>query len=369
MRKVLIDLRAIAHNLGVVKRLARGARIIAVVKSDAYGHGMVEVARILAQRGVWGLGLAELGEVERLKKEGIGGHKLLMAGVPWGEERDAVALGAHIAVYDTAQLTRLDAAARALGSAAYVHVKVETGMGRLGFWPEEAFSLLRSRNRWPNVRFAGLFTHLSSADDPEDPLNVDQIDRITGLVKRLRGAGVPIPMVHVANSAALFHFPQAVFQGVRPGIALYGGVPFSNANEKDVLVPAMQLTVKVISVKRLPPGHPVGYSHTYTTDTERMVAVLPIGYDDGYLRSLSNRAQVLIHGRRCPVIGNICMRATMVDVTGLPRVEPGTEAVLLGKQGDDTITPWELAQWAGTISYELLCLLGTRNPRRFVGAV
>lgn len=367
MRRVTVDLGAIAHNLQVIKDTAKGARIIAVVKSDAYGHGMVEVARLLARMGVWGFGLAELDEVERLRKAGLRGEWLLMAGVPRGLEEEAVALGAHVALLDPGQLAWLDRAGRRLRRRARVHIKVETGMGRFGLPPQEVFALLQQRDRWPNVRFSGLFTHLSSADDPSDPLTEAQLRALHGLIDRLRAAGIPVPMVHAANTAALFHFPQARHQAVRPGIGLYGGVPWpAGSDTPPLLRPAMAFSTRIASVKELPAGHPVGYSHTFTTSRPSRVAVLPVGYDDGYLRGLSNRGQVLIHGRRCPVVGNVCMKAVMVDVTHCPAAEVGSEAVLLGPQGSDAITPWELAEWAGTISYELLCLVGTRNPREFL---
>lgn len=374
MRKVQIDLNAVAHNFRTVKEAAGNSRIIAVVKSDAYGHGMIEVARLLSSMGAWGFGLAELDEVERLHKAGIGGVKLLMAGVEPGMEADAVGLNAHCAVFNRAQLDRLDKAASSARTRARVHLKIDTGMGRFGFAPNEALDVLRSRSNWPNVEFVALFTHLSSSDDPSHPATRCQLENLDLLLQRLRSCGLRLPLVHAANSAAVFNFPESRYDAVRPGIALYGGMPADSGHAPadprlSRLRPAMRFSTRIVSVKRLPAGTAVGYGCAYTTPADTTVAVIPVGYDDGYLRALSNRAQVLVNGVRCPVVGNVCMKATMIDVSKVDGVDESCEVVLLGRQGDDEITPGDLASWAGTISYELLCLLGTRNPRSFSGPV
>jgi alanine racemase len=362
-----IDLNAIEHNFRALKGLLADSRvgIMAVVKSDAYGHGMLEVSQTLERAGAWGFGISEPEEAAILRKEGIGIPILLMSGLPPGAEREVLDLDLIPGITDLASLDRLESVAAKENRICRIHLKVDTGMGRMGFLPNELFELVKNLGRWPHLRAEGLYSHLSSADDPSDPFNEIQLTTFASVLKKVRDMGWNPLVVHLANSAGLIHFPSVHYDLVRPGLAIYGSYPSPQSQDLVELRTAMSFYSKIVAVRRLPKGASVSYGHSFYTKRPSKIAVVPVGYDDGYQRSLSNRSWVLIRGRRCPVVGRICMKAFMADVSMLDGVRPGEEIVLLGRQGGETITPEELAQWGNTISYEILCLLGTRNKRLF----
>ena len=369
LNRVEIDLAAISFNLRAIKGLlGPGVGIIAVVKSDAYGHGMAEVAeRLLSAGGVSALAVFDINEAARLRETGVGAPILLLSGAPPGDEEGCLELGLICGVHCRSMLDSLELKARKSGKTALVHLKIDTGMGRMGFAVEEFLDIVKGRGRWPHIEMSGLYSHLSSADEPDDPLNREQLEAFAFMLQRSRKMEWTPRVAHLANSAGIVHFKDAHFDAVRPGLAIYGAYPGGASMDRIKLEPAMSLKSKVISVRRLPAGTPVSYGHSFVTNRASDVAVVPIGYDDGYSRALSGRAEVLIRGRRLPVLGRICMKSMMVDVTDVPGVSPGEDVVLLGRQGDGEITIEELAVLAGTISYELLCLLGTRNKRYFIG--
>ena len=362
-----IDLGAIEHNFKVLKGLLAdsGAGIIAVVKSDAYGHGMPEVSQVLEKAGAWGFGISEPEEAAILRKRGIALPILLMSGLPPGAEREVLDLNLTPGITDVSSLDRLEAASVKEDKTCKIHLKVDTGMGRMGFLPNELFEVVKDLGRWPHLRAEGLYSHLSSADDPSDPFNGIQLDIFASVLKKVRTMGWNPLAVHLANSAGLIHFPSAHYDLVRPGLAIYGSYPGPQSQKLLELQPAMSFHSKIVAVRHLSKGASVSYGHSFHTKRPSKIAVVPVGYDDGYQRSLSNRSWVLIRKRRCPVVGRICMKAFMTDVSMLDGVRPGEEVVLLGRQGMQTITAEELAQWGNTISYEILCLLGTRNKRSF----
>ena len=366
--KVEIDLEALEHNFRVLEALlsGSGARMLAVVKSDAYGHGIVEVSKALEALGAWGFGISEIEEGHILRDAGISSPILLMSGLCPGTEDEVIKLDLITGIPDKALLNALERAAAKAGRRARVHLKVDTGMGRLGLSGSEFQEVLNERSAWPHLEFQGIFSHFSAADTPEDPLNQEQIDRFTRMLRMAEHGGWIPDAVHMANSAGLIHFPQARFNLARPGIALYGAYPGDASRHKVNLRPVMSFKSKVISLKDVPEGFTVSYGHTFVTARASRIGVVPVGYDDGYPRRLSNRGRVLVRGRSCPVVGRICMKALMVDLTGVDGASTGDDVVLLGSQHGATITVEEVAQWADTISYELLCLLGTRNQRRYL---
>ncbi|NDY43227.1 alanine racemase [Dissulfurirhabdus thermomarina] len=369
LNRIVVDLEALRANFALLReRLAPGAGVLAVVKSDAYGHGLVPVARALAEAGAWGLGVSEVEEAVRLREAGLRCPVVLLSGLVPEAAEEVVHHGLLPGVTDRATLDALEGAAARADRAVPVHVKVDTGMGRLGFMPGELAELAAARaDRWPHLRFEGLYTHLAAADDPADPLNREQIHRFREALELAEAAGWRPGLRHVVNSAGLLHFPEAHFDLARPGIALYGAHP--GPVDPDLpLRPVMAVTSRIISVRDVPAGWPVSYGHAFVADRPTRVAVIPVGYDDGYLRRLSPGARVLVRGRPSPVIGRVCMKALMADVTDVAGAAPGDEAVLLGRQGRYDIRIEELADRAGTISYELLCLLGRRNQRIYRGA-
>jgi alanine racemase len=367
LNRIEIDLTAVSHNFTVLRGLLKstGARIMAVIKSDAYGHGLLEVSQVLESAGVWGFGVSGVEEAISLREGKISAPILFLSGLPPGAEKEVMALDLIPGITDVSSLDTLERVASMRDETCRVHLKVDTGMGRLGFSPDELYEVVKELRQWPHLCFEGLYSHLSSTDDPLDPFNTVQLNTFASVLDQVKDIGWKPLIIHLANSAGLIHFPSAHYDLVRPGLAIYGSYPGPQSKKGIELRPVMSFRSKITAVRNLPKGSPVSYGHSFFTKRPSRIAVVPVGYDDGYLRSMSNRSMVLVRARRCPVVGRICMRAFMVDVSMLDGVVPGEEVVLLGRQGDEIITAEDLAQWGGTISYELLCLLGSRNKRFF----
>ncbi len=365
--QVRIDPEALKNNFLFFKnRVGVHTRIMAMVKADGYGHGMIEAARTFESVGCDAFGVGEIGEGVGLRKSGIGGDIFILLGF----SRDNVELffkyNLTPIVFDIDLITLLSQTALRLNREISVHLKVDCGMGRVGVVAEEAAPLKYKIDKLPGIRFGGLMTHFPISEIPGSPSTASAEKRFRTLCSEL---GDPKPLLHIANSGAVLNVPGSHFDMIRPGIGLYGYYPDPAMgvaiNESERLQPAMSMSTQVIQVKRVPAGYGISYGHTYVTEEESVLAVLPIGYEDGYLRSLSNRAQVLIHGKRVPIRGRICMNLCMADVTELSEVSPGDEVVVLGSQGTERITADEIGLWAGTISYEVLCLLGNNNEREY----
>ncbi len=360
---IKIDLSALRHNFSVLHSLmARGGgMLMPVIKSDAYGHGMKEIACALRDLPLWGFGIYECSEARVLRTAGLKNRLFLLSGLLGDDPGDILELSVTPGIVKRSELDRLDRAADANGAQITVHLKADTGMGRFGMEPAEIVEIASGRHRWPRLHFEGLYTHMSSADEPHDPANRRQIERFFLLLQSVREKGWRPRFVHMANSAALLNFADARFNLARPGIALYGGDCFRQSACD--FRPVMSFVSRIDQVRRFLPGMGLSYGHTFTCRRKSVIGVVPVGYDNGYPRSLSNRADVLVRGKRCPVVGNICMKALLVDVTEAGSISPGQEVVLMGRSGLDRVDVCELAQKAGTISYELLCLLGKLNKR------
>jgi alanine racemase len=363
-----IDLAAIVANVGLACRLAGpGTQVMAVVKADAYGHGAVPVARVALQAGATWLGVAIPEEAIPLRHAGIGA-RILVLGPVVPEQGDLVA--AHDldqCVSDLGQAEVLDRAARAHGRLLGLHLKVDTGMGRVGLPPREVRGVAQKIGGLSSVRLVGLMTHFAEAEAEEPDFAREQLARFAETLRDLQAAGIPVPLRHAANSAALLFLPEARLDMVRPGIILYGGHPRGAAHGPEpALQPALRLRTAITQIKDLARGDSVSYGRTFVAPRDLRVATLPVGYADGCGVLLSNRGQVLIRGRRVPILGRVCMDMTMVDVTGVPGVRVGDEAVLIGRDGADEITADEVAEAQGTISYEVLCRIGPRVPRVYL---
>jgi alanine racemase len=362
--RVFIDQAALRHNYRVVKQLTSGGRpVMAMVKADAYGHGMVIGARAFAAAGCTTFGVAELREGTLLRQAGISGEIYVTLGF-FAEEAEAILRYDLIpVVYDLATARLLAGMATAASKEVAVHLKVDTGMGRLGLLPDELGPFLDAVQALPGLRVAGLMSHFPEADIAASASTLHATAVFAELCRlaKSRFSGI----CHIANSGAVLNFPASHGDMVRSGIALYGYHPAgpSGGWNGEALRPAMSMRTRVVQVKTLPAGSGISYGHTYRTTQPMRVAVLPIGYEDGFSRALSNRAEVLIGGRRAPVRGRVCMNMCMVDVTAIDEVCAGDEVVVLGRQGGESITADDLAQWMGTISYEVLCLLGNNNQR------
>ena len=364
-----IDLSAIAANVALACRLAGPeTRVMAVVKADAYGHGAVPVARVALAAGATWLGVAIPEEAVPLRAAGIA-SRILVLGPVAPDQADLVA--AHDldqCVSDQAQAEALDRAARACGRVLGIHLKVDTGMGRVGLRPRELHGVAEKIRALPSVRLAGLMTHFADAEAEEPGFAREQLARFADAARDL--PAVPqggMPLRHAANSAALLFLPEARLDLVRPGIMLYGYHPRGpRGGPEPPLRPALRLRTAISQIRDVAQGESVSYGRTFVAPRDLRVATLPVGYADGCGRLLSNRGQVLIRGQRVPIVGRVCMDMTMVDVSGLPDVRVGDEAVLIGRQGADEITADEVAELQGTISYEILCRIGPRVPRIYL---
>jgi alanine racemase len=367
--ELTIDLAALRHNyLQLRRRLSPGAKLLAVVKADAYGHGLVPAARTLAAAGAEYLGVASLEEGLALREAGLELPILLLMGVVPAESQAAVAADLDLVLYRRDVAQALEEAGRSLGKKARVHLKVDTGMGRLGLNPNEVLPFLEGIKNSSHLEVMGLISHLATADDADKTYTRKQLQEFLTLLSTARGQGWELPLSHIANSAALVEVPEAHFGMVRPGISLYGSPPAPGRPWEVDLKPVMSFVTQVLQLKRLPPGCSISYGRTYTTTDWSTIAVLPVGYCNGYPRLLSNRGEVLLKGRRAPIRGRVCMNLTMVDTSHIPGVAEGEPVTLLGADGGDRLSADDLAAWAETISYDIYCTLGSANPRRFVGA-
>lgn len=363
-----IHLPALRHNLATIRSLlSPPVPIFAVVKADAYGHGAVPVALALRDEGVGIFGVAMVEEGIELRRAGIAEPVVVLGGV---DERQAVEAhdnGLSAALFDPGQIPSLSRVAARTGKPFPVHIKIDTGMGRLGFLRQAVKEVIDAVGSAGALRVDGVMTHLSSADGAAEAdsrftrMQLAAFGEMVPLVRKAFGPGV---RAHALNSAGILSYREHAFDMVRPGITLYGALPADGVGADKGLRPVMRLLTKVISLKELPDGHPVSYGRHYHCAGNRKIAVVPIGYADGYRRTFSNAAWMGIGGHRAPVAGRVCMDHTMLDVTAVPGVSIGTDVVVMGEGGP---SPDELALIAGTISYEILTQVGRRIPRRLVG--
>ena len=360
--RVSVDLAALRHNFAALQAwVGERVRVMAMVKANAYGHGLVAAAHAFAAAGARTFGVAELEEAVALREAGVEGEIVVLFGAPAGAAAELVHSNLTPVVFDREGLAELSRAAVAARKRVGVHLKVDVGMGRLGVLPAGVGGMVAAIRDVPGLFLAGLLSHFPQADQTQGDTEAQY--REFAEVRDAVAAMVPgMTLAHIANSAALLRFPAAHVTMVRPGISLYGYYPSAESRRPEVrLLPAMGFHTQVLQVKEVPAGYGVSYGHRFVTGRSTRLAVLPVGYDDGYLRGLTGKAQVLIRGRRVPVVGTICMNACIADVTEIAGVAPGEPVVLMGKSGEATIDADEIAGWLGTISYEVLCLFGSRN--------
>lgn len=355
-----VNLGYLEHNFKEVKSLLfRQTKVLVTVKADAYGHGLIAVAKRLAACNVDYLGVASIDEGIELRKAGIKTPILLLGLILKKDIGPLFTYRLIPTICDREMAFALNAKARAQKQRIPVHIKVDTGMGRIGVLPLAAFKLVAGIHKLKHIQIQGIFTHFAFADGNRD-FTAQQINLFNKLVGDLKKAGIVIPLVHAANSIGLIRHPNSHFTMVRPGLVIYGLAPLKNLSLN--LKPVLSLKTRVIFIKRLGPGYGISYGLTYITKRNTSVVTLPVGYGDGYPRNLSNLGWVLIGGRRFRISGRICMDQIMVDV-GNYKAKIGEEVVLIGRQGKQQVTAQELAELAGTISYEIVCGLGSRIPR------
>jgi alanine racemase len=370
LNRVEISLSALRHNFSLLKAKAPDAAVLAMVKADGYGHGMSECARTLAAAGADCFGVAEAVEGVELRKNGIDRPVFIMAGLLPEIIPALFEYRLTPVVVDDSCLETLSREAVQRGQEIGLHLKVDAGMGRQGCALSSIGGIIRQIQTLPGLSLSGIMAHFPKADDPDS----DSTTEITAAFgRRLEKVQELLPenlVLHLANSGGILYFPDSHQDMVRPGISLYGYYPNGEQGkmnaEEPRLQPVMRFTSRIIQIKEVAAGTGLGYGHTFTTSRPAKIAIIPAGYEDGYLRCLSNRAQALVHGQRVPAVGRISMNLTMFDVSDLGRVKLGDEVVLLGRQGDEEITADEIAAWMETISYEVLCLFGNLNNRVYV---
>ena len=382
-----VDLGAIAHNVRRLKQIAGEAQLMISLKADAYGHGAIQVAQTALLNGATWLGVACFGEGVSLRQAGIPAPILVLGYTPAWQARDVLRHDLTATIFDLDVAHAFSRAALALDRPTSVHIKVDTGMGRLGVFPDQALAFIHSLRQLPGLIIEGIVTHLSVADgtsDWEQAYSTEQFAAFGRVLADLAAAGIDIPLVHAENSASLlqkdrlastpvfqavqfpvssFQLPASSFQLVRPGIAVYGLDPSSQVPCPPDFRPALAWKTQVAQVKELPPGSFVGYGATYRTSGCERIAVIPVGYADGFRHAPHHWGEVLVRGQRAPITGRVCMDQTMINVTHIPGVRQGDEVVLIGRQGDDRITAEEVAARLGTINYEVVSAILARVPR------
>lgn len=363
---VEIDLAALRSNYSVIKGyLPQGTRVMAAVKANAYGHGIVEVSRCLAACGIDYLGVACVDEAVVLRRSGVKKPILHLGGFLKGDVQAFLEHDITATVADLSLAKALDQVGRRFKKKIKVHVKVDTGMGRLGVWHNDASDFIISLCALKHLNLEGIYTHFPSADSDED-FTRSQLAVFCSLLDRLQIHGVNIPLKHCANSMAVLGFKNAHLNLVRPGLALYGLHPKEEMLDRVDLKPVLTFKTKIIYLKEVGKGRSISYGRTYITPEKTMIATLPVGYGDGYNRLLSNKGSVLIKGSLCPIVGVVCMDQTMVDVGGVPGVKLGDEVVLVGVQKNKKIRIEEIAAMCHTIPYEVVCWVSPRVPRVYI---
>lgn len=366
-----IDLSALHHNFQMIRSsIPRRTEILAVVKADAYGHGFMDISRELEKLGVNAFGVAFLAEGIQLRKSGIDKPILLLGGVYPGQERKCIGYNISTTVFTIEQALALNHAAGKLFRKAQLHLKIDTGMGRLGVPYLSTPEFLGELNKLPNIALEGIISHFASADELDESgqyFTRLQAERFNWALAEVRKAGFSPRYIHIANSAASLLREIPGCNLIRPGISLYGALPSADFQGKLDIKPVMSLKSRIAMLKWVEPGTTISYARRFTTETKTLIASVPVGYADGYPRSLTNKGEVLIRGQRAKVAGTVCMDWIMLDVTSIADVAVGDEVVLLGPDHNgNSIQAEELANWAGTIPYEIFCGISKRVPRVYL---
>ena len=365
-----IDLDAVTYNMEQMKQRIDGdTKIMAVIKSDGYGHGAIQVAEVLEKYDyIWGFAVATLDEAVVLRTEGIQKPILVLGCIFPDQYLEMLDNDIRMNVYTEEMAKEISYMARREGKTAYLHIKLDTGMARLGFAVNnESVDAITRISKLPNVNMEGVFTHFAKADETDKTFTKNQISQFVSMTEKLRERGVTFPYEHCANSAAIIDVEDARFDIVRAGISTYGLYPSEEVNQNAVhLKPALALKSHVPFVKEIEEGTPVSYGGTFVAEKKMKIATIPVGYGDGYPRSLSGKGYVLIRGKKANILGRICMDQFMVDVTDIEGVSFGDKVTLIGRDGNEAISVEKLSELSGRFNYEFICALGKRIPRVYV---
>ncbi|MHB1452919.1 MAG: alanine racemase [Saccharofermentanales bacterium] len=362
-----VNLDSIAHNVRILRRIVkRNAEIMGVVKADAYGHGTKQVVPVLLRNGATRLAVSMLDEAIELRKNGVEVPILILGYTDPRRSDEIIEYNVTQTVYSMDLAFSLSEAGIRAAREVRIHIKVDTGMGRVGFMSGfEAVKQISEIGKMRNIVIEGLYTHFASADEESPDYTMQQFEKFMSICNELGRLGIQIPIKHVCNSAAAARYPFMHLDMVRAGILLYGMSPSPAVNAAGLgFRPAMTLKANIVLIKKTGEGQPISYGRTFTTSRESVIATIPIGYADGYSRTLSNKAEVLIKGERYPVVGTVCMDTCMADITDAQtEISTGDEVVLFGSSGAESIDIDEIASLMGTINYEVTCLIGKRVPR------
>lgn len=365
--RAIISLAAFRNNLRAVRSfVGKRVKIMAVVKANGYGHGMLAMARAAMRWGVDYLAVARVDEGLALRAAGVEAPILVFEVAPAELVRAAVAARLELTVVSVEQARQVSETAGAHGMTARVHAKVDTGMGRLGMGYAAAASVVESVVGLPSLALAGVYSHFATAEEQDQSFARLQLVRFNRVLQDLAQRGIAVPLRHMAGSGAIMTFPEAQFDMVRPGVMLYGYAPRRGMPGSEKLVPVMSLVSHISMLKRVEPNTGISYGRRYVTRSHTRIATVPIGYGDGYSRMLTGKAEVLIHGKRFPVAGTVCMDHIMVDVGNVDAIQPGEAVTLIGREGDLAVTAWDIAERLGTIPYEVTCMVAERVPRVYV---
>jgi len=364
-----IDLDNLSKNLKTIKDISNSRAIIAVVKADAYGHGTAGVSKRLVKEGVQYLAVAFTEEAQELRNSGIDTEIIVLFD---SDIKDIFSLNLTPVISDMKTAVAISKEAIKRGCKIKVHIKVDTGMGRLGIIDNPVKEILEIANL-SNIHINGIMSHFSDADLSDSSFSKKQCEKLHSIKTELLSKGLKVSMFHMANSAAIMTLPESHFDAVRPGIMLYGYSPMQKSEVKNYelkalnseLIPVMTVKTKILAVRRLPAGTPISYGRTFITKRESLIGVTAVGYADGFSRRFSNNADMLVRGKRVPVVGRVCMDLTMIDLTDIGHVEEGDEAVIIGSQGGEFIGADELALRADTIPYEILTSLGNKSKKKY----
>ena len=363
-----IDLDILANNMRNIKKLAGNKEVMAVVKADAYGHGALDVAPCLLENGASRLAVAMLTEAIELRNNNITAPIMILGYTPLYLGEDLINYDIEQTIYDLDYAKELSSLAISFNKKAKVHIALDTGMGRIGFLPsDESFNFIREICTLDGLDVIGIFTHFSSSDEKDKEYTQYQFNQIYDFINKLENEGINIPLKHACNSAAIIDMPNTYLDSVRAGIILYGYYPSNEVQKENLSIkPALTLKAKIAHVKELESGMYISYNRTFKTSRKSKIATIPIGYADGYIRTLKHEARVIVNGKLAPIVGNICMDQFMIDVTDIDDVNTGAEVILLGESNNIKFNADDLAKCMNSINYEVLCLLKKRVPRAYI---
>ncbi|MBE7038110.1 MAG: alanine racemase [Ruminococcaceae bacterium] len=364
-----VNLDAINENINSIRSiLNKDTKVLAVVKADAYGHGAAKVALSLVKNKIDYLGVATSGEAMELRNIGIKTPILILGAIYNENIGELISNDITLTVFDYKTALNISNVAKKLNKIAKIHIKIDTGMTRIGFYPtDDSVKEICKISKLDSIEIEGMFSHFAKADEEDENPTHIQFEKFMNIKNKLEEMKVQIPICHICNSAGIIDFPEYQLNMVRSGIITYGHYPSECVNHKKIkLTPAMTFKTLVANINQIEKGTSVGYGGTFTAEKSMKIATLLVGYADGYSRLLSNKADVLINGERCSVVGRVCMDQTMVDVSKLKNINLGDEVILFGKSGNNIVTVEEVAKIIGTINYEILCAVSKRVPRIYI---